>query len=181
LALRLASDLIRAFEENKESDWLWFEPILTYANAVLPWSLFFASDTLNDKSFLKVASQAFDFLIKKTTLKGVPAPIGQRGWYPKGGPRALFDQQPIEAGYMVLASLAAYQATKRQKYLKSAHDWFSWFHGRNLPGLGLIDKRDGGCYDGLEAWKVNLNKGAESTICYLLAYLALSENEKRSL
>jgi hypothetical protein len=32
----------------------------------------------------------------------------------------------------------------------------------------------GGCYDGLEADNVNLNQGAESTVSYLLARLAMA-------
>jgi hypothetical protein len=31
----------------------------------------------------------------------------------------------------------------------------------------------GGCHDGLEKSNVNLNQGAESTICYLMARLAM--------
>ena len=93
--------------------------------------------------------------------------------------KAMFDQQPIEAGYTVPACLSANQATGQRFYFQQAQQWLGWFHGHNLVGLSLIDKKDGGCYDGLESWRVNLNKGAESTICYLLAYLSLAAYEKK--
>ncbi|HUW21919.1 MAG TPA: glycosyltransferase [Candidatus Bathyarchaeia archaeon] len=177
-ATELAGRLIKQYQENRTADWRWFENILTYANAILPYSLFIAAKILGDRSLLKVASESFRFLIKVSTINNIPAPIGQRGWYAKRGNRAIYDQQPIEAGYLVLASLAAGEITGNKYYSGLAWEWFTWFHGKNLAGLSLIDKKDGGCYDGLEPWKVNLNKGAESSICYLLAYLALADNEK---
>jgi hypothetical protein len=181
LALKLANELKDIFDQNKQEDWLWFENSLTYANAILPWALFLGFEISKNRAFLKAAKTCFGFLVEKTTVNHLPSPIGQRGWLVKDGQSARFDQQPIEAGYMVLASLAAHKATGQKKYLKLAQDWFGWFQGSNLVGLSLIDKKDGGCYDGLEAWKVNLNKGAESTLCYLLAHLALVDYEKRSL
>lgn len=174
LGLQLGDSLKRAFAENQSPDWLWFENTLTYANALLPWALISAGQAFAQPSFRQTGLAALEFLLKKTTEGKLPSPIGQRGWFSRHQPKARFDQQPIEAGYLVAALLKAYQATPKKRYLKLAQDWFAWFHGYNLPGLSLIDKKDGGCYDGLEPWKVNLNKGAESTICYLLAYLKLA-------
>ena len=34
----------------------------------------------------------------------------------------------------------------------------------------------GGCYDGLEKTHVNINQGAESSICYLIARLVMENN-----
>ena len=38
-------------------------------------------------------------------------PIGSNGFYPRGGERARFDQQPVEAQAMVSACLEAYRIT----------------------------------------------------------------------
>jgi len=169
----LTSKLREAYFAHADDDWLWFENAMTYGNAVLPWALFKSAKFTKDEEILKVAERTLGFLIKKTTQGDLPVPVGQRGWYPRNGEKALFDQQPIEAGYMVLACMAALEVTGKDWYYKEAKRWFGWFHGQNLSHLSLIDKKNGGCYDGLEPWKVNLNKGAESTICYLLAHLAL--------
>jgi hypothetical protein len=50
---------------------------------------------------------------------------------------------------------------------------FDWFLGRNHLHQTIYDRNSGGCRDGLEKHNVNMNEGAESTICYLLARLAM--------
>ncbi len=50
---------------------------------------------------------------------------------------------------------------------------FEWFLGRNRLGLAVYDFSTGGCHDGLGATAVNDNEGAESTLAYLQALLAL--------
>jgi len=178
LAESLSEDLVRAFEKNRSYDWNWFEDSLTYANAVLPWSLLRAAAILNQDQYLKVALPAFEFLFEVSTIRNLPSPVGQAGWYQRLKERAIFDQQPIEAGYLVAAAADSFGLTRKKKYLNLAKFWFSWFWGNNLLGLPLIDKKDGGCYDGLRPSGVNLNKGAESTLCYLLAYLSLAQYGK---
>ena len=39
----------------------------------------------------------------------------------------------------------------------------------------VYDEATGGCYDGLGKYSLNFNQGAESTISYLLARLAIDE------
>ncbi|MFC1790205.1 hypothetical protein ACFLZP_01825 [Patescibacteria group bacterium] len=173
LAFDLASKLAWAFKNNQEKNWCWYEDKLTYANAILPWAFLHAGFYFKKKSWFKSAEKSLLWLMSISLEKKVPVPVGQRGWYFKGGSKSRFDQQPIEAGYMVLACCSAYCLTANKLYLQEAQKWFTWFWGKNLAGLCLIDKTDGGCYDGLEPWQVNLNKGAESTICYLLAVASL--------
>ena len=50
---------------------------------------------------------------------------------------------------------------------------FEWFLGRNRLRLSVYDFATGGCHDGLGATAVNGNEGAESTLAYLQALLAL--------
>jgi hypothetical protein len=50
---------------------------------------------------------------------------------------------------------------------------FEWFFGRNRLGVPVYDFATGGCHDGLGAETLNDNEGAESTLAFLQALLAL--------
>ena len=41
----------------------------------------------------------------------------------------------------------------------------------------MIDETTGACFDGITKDGVNENEGAESILCYLLAYLAMANAE----
>jgi len=105
-------------------------------------------------------------------------PIGSNGFYPKGGERARFDQQPVEAQATVSACLAAYRITSDKFWHKEARRAFEWFLGRNDLNLPVYDPTTGGCRDGLHPDRPNENQGAESTLAFLQALLEtkLAEN-----
>ena len=107
-------------------------------------------------------------------------PIGSNGFYRRGGPRANFDQQPIEAQAMVSACLAAYRATSDPLWYEQAQRAFDWFLGWNDLGLEVYSPTTGGCRDALHVDRVNRNQGAESTLAFLLA-LAEMELMKNSV
>jgi hypothetical protein len=90
----------------------------------------------------------------------------------KGGARADFDQQPVEAQAMVSACLEAFRATQDPIWSREAKRAFEWFLGRNDLGLPLYDSSSGGCGDGLHYDRVNENQGAESTLAF---HLSLAE------
>ena len=114
---KLVDDLIILYEKYQDRDWNWFESSLNYANHILPAALFTAYPFLKEKKVLAVATVSLEFLERQTRDGcGVPSPIGSDGWYKKGGERAIFDQQPVEAADAVVANLAAYKATKKEKY-----------------------------------------------------------------
>ena len=50
---------------------------------------------------------------------------------------------------------------------------FEWFLGRNHLGLPVYDFATGGCHDGLRPTGSTANEGAESTLAFLQALLAL--------
>ena len=54
---------------------------------------------------------------------------------------------------------------------------FNWFLGDNSIGQVVYDRITGGCYDGVGEKNINLNQGAESTISYLLARIAVMQEE----
>ena len=162
-ALRLTA----AYERSQRPDWPWFESRMTYANAVLPHSLFLAAERWPDGPFLMVAEQTFGFLVRETTTNGLFWPVGNRDWYAQGESRSPYDQQPVEASTMAEAALAACtvrpEAGHRATFLR-AH---AWFEGRNSLGLALFDPLTGGCCDGLQPDGLNRNQGAESTLAAL--------------
>jgi len=103
------------------------------------------------------------------------APVGNKGWFPRGGVMARFDQQPIEALSMIKACRAAYDQTRDAKWLMHARRCLEWFLGRNDLGVHLYDQVTGGCCDGLQANGPNLNQGAESTLSCFLSLINLHQ------
>lgn len=170
-----ANKLVDIFRANASADWQWFENSLFYANGILPYALARASRVTNNQDYLAVAETSFNWLDLVSRLDDVPAPIGQNGWYFKGRERAAYDQQPLEAADMVLAATELYRVTKNEAYLKKALEWMSWYHGHNTVKKSLINTQTGGIYDAVTPNYINENQGAESTVTYLLAYLALAE------
>jgi len=166
----LADPLIRLWNVNQFSDWRWFEPYMTYDNARMVEAIERAGRALGDGDYLEIAAHARDFLTQHSFAGGASGddflePIGNRGWWKRGGAKARFDQQTIEAGaYVELYRLAG--DTPR------AVRAFEWFEGRNIHGLPVYDPDTGGCLDGLTPEGANLNQGAESTLSYLLAVTA---------
>jgi hypothetical protein len=112
---------------------------------------------------------------QQTTEKGHLRPIGSNGFYPRGGARANFDQQPIEAQATVAACLEAYRATADVQWYELARCAFDWFLGGNDLGLELYVPETGGCHDGLHADRVNGNQGAESTLAFLLSLVDMRQ------
>jgi hypothetical protein len=169
----LTDQLCEIYQRTSSPDWQWFEPYLTYANARLPQALFEAYMTSKDLTYLKIGEDTLNFLVKKQIIEDKLLPIGNKSKYMKNGEKALYDQQPLEAECMVQAASTAFRATGNEKYHKIAHIAFQWFLGKNSQNLEVYNPKTGGCYDGLTPQGVNLNQGAESTICYLLARLEL--------
>ncbi len=174
-AEKLADSLVQHYQDQVKEDWQWFEPHLTYDNARLPQALFTAHRMVGKQKYLDVAEESMDFLLKTQMVNGVFVPIGNDGWYKRGGKRALHDQQPLEASGMVEAAIDAFYATKEKDYLKVANVIFEWFLGRNMENAMLYNPETGGCFDGLCRNSVNLNQGGESSVSYLLARLKLEE------
>ncbi|RLI98430.1 MAG: mannosyltransferase [Candidatus Aenigmatarchaeota archaeon] len=173
---KLADRLLKIYKDNATDEWHWFENMMTYSNARMPEALFYAYISTKDKRYLHVAKKTLDFLISVTFENGIYEPIGQNGWYSRNGMKARFDQQPVDTASMVQALLLAYEVTGDAEYKKKAITAFNWFLGKNHLEQMVYDEFTGGCHDGLSHMSVNLNQGAESTISYLLARLALEES-----
>lgn len=167
---RLAHELAARYERERASDWDWFEPVMTYDNARLPEALLRAGAALQEDRLLAIGAATLGFLERVVFEDGIFVPIGNRGWFPRGGPRARFAQQPLEAAAMLDAELAAFDASGNRAHLDAAANAAAWYDGKNLLGASMAVR--GGCYDGLEADGPNRNMGAESTLAFLAAAYA---------
>ena len=171
--IHLADRLCKAYKHQSTESWQWFEPILTYANARLPHALFRAYQITEKQEHLTIAEKTFEFLASKVIIRGMFKPVGNRSWMRRGGRKALYDQQPIEASCMVEAASTAFQVTGEEQYSKIAYIAFDWFMGKNTKKIMVYNPATGGCFDGVTPEGLNRNQGAESGLSYLLARLEM--------
>ncbi|MCU0423320.1 MAG: glycosyltransferase [Bacteroidia bacterium] len=170
-----AKRLTKMYHHEKTSDWRWFESYLTYGNSLLPEAMLCAFECTNNIEYKNIAKETFDFLLSKTIKNGKIKVISNNGWFFKnkhinttsGG------EQPIDVAYTVLALEKFYTVFKNDEYKQKAILSFSWFLGNNHLHQIVYNPCTGGCYDGVEEHNINLNQGAESTISYLMARLAM--------
>lgn len=167
--------LVSLYTHHSTPDWEWFEHHLTYSNAILPEALLLGYKVVGDERYLKIATKTVNSLIDHTFKNGIYMPIGQSGWFIKGGKRQFFDQQPEDVAATVEMLNTIYQITHEKKYNDLAYKAFYWFLGENVLGQIVYDRTTGGCYDGIGENFINLNQGAESTIAYLTARLSFEE------
>jgi len=181
----LAKRLLSLYQDNRSDQWYWFESGLTYCNAALSHAMLLCGRSLQNDSMTQAGLESLRWLadLQRTdTEAGYFVPIGSNGFYKKGGERARFDQQPVEAQGMVSACLEAYRITNDDQWLNEARRAFEWFLGRNDLHIPVYDPTTGGCRDGLHPDRPNENQGAESTLAFLQALLELrlAENIIRS-
>jgi glycosyltransferase involved in cell wall biosynthesis len=166
----LTTRLMELFDRTARPDWPWFEDVLSYDNAKLAHALILSGRAMGQMLVFARGLQALRWLAEvQTAESGDFRPIGSNGFFPRGGTRATFDQQPIEAHSMVSACLEAYRATSDAWWYEHAQRVFDWFLGWNDLGLELYSPSTGGCRDALHVDRVNQNQGAESTLAFLLS------------
>jgi len=168
LTVRFAASLAGAFERSSRPDWRWFEDELTYCNARLP-------EALLGTRYAGIGLQSLAWLCGVLEVDGCISLIGNRGWYPRGGPRAVYDQQAVDASALVSACAVAHRLSGDGRFRRWAELGYSWFEGNNVGRRPMVDPETGGCCDGLEAGGVNLNQGAESLLAWLLAWEDMAE------
>ena len=178
---QLAERLLGLYENHRSDEWRWYEPILTYSNGVLPHAMLMCGKWIPNGSMIDAGLESLHWLVdlQRTDPPGTHfTPIGCNGFYPQGGERARFDQQPLEAQTMASACLEAYRCSDDEYWLQEARRTFEWFLGRNDLNVPLYDPTTGGCRDGLHPDRPNENQGAESTLAFIqtLLELRLAEN-----
>jgi hypothetical protein len=173
---KLAGRLLGLYGRNRSDEWRWYEESLTYCNGVLPHAMVIWGRRVGNKGMTEAGLESLQWLAdlqRAETDGGYLVPIGSNGFCHRGGGRARFDQQPVEAQAMVSSCLEAYRFTRDPRWRKEARRAFDWFLGRNDLNLTIYDPTTGGCRDGLHSDRVNENQGAESSLAFLQAVLEL--------
>ena len=171
----LADRLFNQFKNNATRSWPWLESTLSYANGKLPHALLLSGQWMQRSDMIDMGLRSLEWLLTIQTEKGHFVPIGNRGWYEKGGPKARFDQQPVEANAMIEACVEAFNVMRDKTWIDNAVMCFNWFLGNNDLNMPLYDPKTGGCRDGLMADGINQNEGAESCLAWLLSLMTLQK------
>jgi glycosyltransferase involved in cell wall biosynthesis len=169
LLLNLAEKLLSFYQNSKNENWLWFENSITYGNAILSEALLYAYAKSRKQEYLNVAKESFDFLLSIHFEKDHFSSISNRTWYSQNTDSSSYGEQPIDVAYTILALEKFSEEFKHEKYDAKMKKAFHWFLGENHLKQIVYNPVTGGCCDGIEHDRVNLNQGAESTITYLLA------------
>ncbi|MEC5165597.1 glycosyltransferase involved in cell wall biosynthesis [Flavobacterium sp. PL11] len=175
LITTLADNLVSKYRGVSDEEWKWYEEYLTYANSIIPEAMLFASLATGSKLFKNIAKDSFDFLLSVIFTDTQIKVISNQGWYQKGQSVHQYGEQPIDVAYTILALRTFLDEFKENSYRVKMKIAFDWFLGNNHLKMIIYNPKTGGCYDGLEEKKVNLNQGAESTISYLLSRLTMDE------
>ncbi len=135
----LADRLIGLHAANLSPEWNWFEDVLAYSNAKLAQAVLIVGRRNSDLQMISVSLGALSWLSEVQRCgQDHFVPIGSQGFYRKGGERARFDQQPVEAGGAVSACLEAYRATGDERWRNEAWSAFNWFLGDNDLQIALV-------------------------------------------
>jgi glycosyltransferase involved in cell wall biosynthesis len=173
LTEKLVEKLMRYYELTSDQDWKWYEDYLTYANSVLPEAMMYAYLILGNKKYKEIAEVTFDFLLSQYFMKGEIQVISNKGWFHKRNQRTFFGEQPIEVAYTIFSLDLFFEVTQKSKYKEQLQIAFSWFLGNNHLDQIMYNPVNGACYDGLEKEHININQGAESSICYFIAQMVI--------
>ena len=168
----LGNRLFDAYKSSSSPEWQWFEDIVCYDNARLPQALISAGCVLENDQMIAAGKVALGWLngIQSSNLDCF-MPIGSNGFYPRGGTRAIYDQQPLESAATIEACCEVYRLTGESAWRDETWKAYRWFLGGNIEAKSLIDSENGGCKDGLMEGGVNQNQGAESTIAFITSCL----------
>jgi Highly conserved protein containing a thioredoxin domain len=174
LVVELANRMTDQYKQNRKPGWLWFEPVLTYDNAMLPLALLNAYEITQDEKYVSIAIESMQFLESKVCYGGMVRPVGNNGWCSCDGANARFDQQGIDIMAMILYYKQAFRLTRDREYFDKMYLSYQWFTGLNDAGQTLYDHATGGCADGLHQEGINSNEGAESTLAYWISHIVVS-------
>ena len=171
----LANELRAAYEEHHTADWPWFEENMTYDNPRLCEAAIRAGEALHDRELIEIGLDSLRFYCSVVTEDGIFVPIGNQGWFQRGGHRARYGQQPLEGVALIDAALAAHERSNDPLFLTAARAGWLWYYGHNTAGATMVE--GGGCHDGIDENCVNPNMGAESTLAFLSAAATMCEAE----
>jgi glycosyltransferase involved in cell wall biosynthesis len=154
--------------ETKE--WVWFEEGLSYDNARLAQAAIVTGIATASASTVEAGLRTLRWLMTmQTTPEGLFRPVGSDSFGDRRQIPRAFDQQPLEATATIAACRAAYRADGNTAWKNDAARAFAWFMGGNDLSVPVAEPDTGACRDGLHPDRANENRGAESTLSYLMA------------
>lgn len=174
---QLADKLTYFYQSTADKGWSWFENYVTYDNGVLPEALLLAYLIIGREEYKTIARKSFDFLLQNIFVDNQIQVISNQGWLFKGKGNHSYGEQPIDVAGTVITLNLFHKVFKEENYFRKQTDAFNWFLGNNHLHQIIYNPATGGCYDGLEKNNINLNQGAESSICYLMARLTMEEGK----
>ncbi len=181
--IQIFSDrLVKLYLDESDEGWKWFEGYLTYANSVLPEALLRASEATGIQLYRKVAHSTFSFLLSIIYKKNKLNVVSNVNWLKReelNTQRLEGAEQSVDVAYTILALEYFHQQFPDEQYDIVMSRAFDWYNGANHLSQIIYNPCTGGCYDGLEPGNVNLNQGAESTLCYLLSRFAVERVTRR--
>lgn len=142
-------------------------------HAKIAHALLTASQILGNETYREIALERLE-LLTRATLAGDYFDFAGIG---NAGNKEERVERPLDAGFMVEADILAFELTGETRYQELASTAFDWFLGRNCLNAALYDFSTGACNDGIGPHGINLNQGAESALSFLLANLAVSEQQ----
>jgi len=172
---QLANMLLHQYKISSKENWYWYEDYMAYANNVLPEAMMYSFLTTKDKRFKKIAEISFDFLLAHYFMKGQLTVISNRGWFKKKNESIFYGEQPIEVATTIIALDLFYNVTGKKKYRDQLELAFSWFLGNNHLNQIMYNTKNGASYDGLEDKQININQGAESTLCFFKSQIIMEQ------
>jgi len=178
----LAKRLYGQFKDNSSPDWPWCEDILCYSNAKLVHALILSGQWIPSPRMVAQGLKSLQWLLKLQLRKdGTVSLIGNQGWMKRGGERARFGQQPVDAMALVEACAEAHRCTQEAVWRERAHQCLGWFLGNNDIQSVIYDYQTGGCRDGLHPDGANVNQGAESSLAWLIALVTMHDLDRAAL
>lgn len=169
LILDLADKLLVFYENTQTNSWNWFENKLTYGNAILSEALLFAYAISKNENYKVIAEESFEFLLLILFEKEHFTTISNRTWFQMNEEISPYGEQPIEVAYTIMALEKFDSFFSDKEFSIKMKKAFDWYHGHNRLSQIVYNPLTGGCCDGIEHDRVNINQGAESTITYLMA------------
>ena len=133
-------------------------------------------------SYVVAGLQSLRWLMSlQTASSGCFRPVGTRSFGKLRQEPEAFDQQPVEAAATISACLAAGRTDGSAEWPAGAMRAFAWFLGENDLQTPLVDPETGSCLDGLHPDRPNENKGAESSLSYLLGLVEIRGSKRAAL
>jgi glycosyltransferase involved in cell wall biosynthesis len=172
-----ANRLVQMYKHESNEQWKWFEGYLTYANSILPEAMLYTWLLTGETIYKDIARSSFDFLLAQIFNENGIEVISNKNWLQKGEGAGHFGEQPIDVAYTIMTLNTFYDVFDKEDYRLKMEAAFDWFLGNNRLHQIIYNPCTGGCYDGLEETRVNLNQGAEATVSYLMARLTLEKNK----